>query len=500
MKPAKSQLKAGILLNYINMGLGNLIPIFYTPVMLALLGQNEYGLYKLSSSVTSYLSLISLGIGSAVTRYLIKARTEEGEEAEAGVFGLFMIIFQIIAVASFVVGSLLCLNLDLWYGQSLTANELGRMQVLVFIMVCNMALGFSVSPYLSVVNAHEKFIFLQCMNILSTCVAPILNLVVLFMGYASVGMAVSSLLLSVLTRVIYLLYVRKNCIKPRYKNLPTKLIKEILEFSFWVFVSNVGAQLCTATDIALIGAVPALSTAGVAIYNIGATFNNIVSSVSTGVSTLLTTKTNKLVFSGANGDELTDLAIKVGRIQGYIATLIIFGFIAFGKPFIQFYAGVGYEEAYLVAVFMMVPGGIPLLQSICLSVTVAKNKHRFRSLVCTGITVLNVIGTWAVLPIWGITGAALMTGITLTLGNGIVLNWYYYKVIGLDIPRFWRELGRIFVAPMLMSVLVILLGKYINWYNIWVMLTGIVCYTAVFCLLNWLFVMNEYEKKYLRDR
>ena len=81
MKQDSNQLKAGIVLNYENMILGNLIPIFYTPVMLSLLGQSEYGLYKLSSSVTSYLSLISLGIGSAITRYLIKSREEHGQEA-----------------------------------------------------------------------------------------------------------------------------------------------------------------------------------------------------------------------------------------------------------------------------------------------------------------------------------------------------------------------------------------------------------------------------------
>lgn len=176
MQQDKSQLKIGIILNYINIGLGNLIPIFYTPIMLALLGQSEYGLYKLSSSVTSYLSLISLGIGSAVTRYLIKYRAEGDKDAEEKILGLFMIIFQIIAVATFVIGVILTFNLDIWYGNSLTDTQLTRMRILVFVMVCNMAISFSVSPYISVVNAHEKFIFLQCMNILSTCIAPLLNL------------------------------------------------------------------------------------------------------------------------------------------------------------------------------------------------------------------------------------------------------------------------------------------------------------------------------------
>lgn len=497
MKPAKSQLKAGILLNYINMGLGNLIPIFYTPVMLALLGQNEYGLYKLSSSVTSYLSLISLGIGSAVTRYLIKARTEEGEEAEAGVFGLFMIIFQIIAVASFVVGSLLCLNLDLWYGQSLTADELGRMQVLVFIMVCNMALGFSVSPYLSVVNAHEKFIFLQCMNILSTCVAPILNLVVLFIGYASVGMAVSSLLLSMLTRVLYFLYVRKYCAKPRYRNLPTHLLKEILTFSFWIFVANVVSQLYNATDTVMIGAVPALGTAGVAVYNIGATFNSIVFSMATGVSNLMAPKTNKMVFSGASNRELTDLAIRVGRLQCYMIVLIITGFICFGRPFIHFYAGEGYEESYWVAIFMMIPNMIPLVQSVCLSIIVAQNKHRFRSIVYLGIAIVNVIGTWIMMNLIGVVGAALMTGVALVIGQGFVMNWYYATYTGLEIGRFWKEVSKIYILPLILCAVTLFLSTYVSFENLWIMLAGIVVYTLIYCVLNFKVVMNEYEKNLL---
>ena len=91
MKKEKNQLRIGVILSYVNLILGNLIPVFYTPIMLSLLGQSEYGLYKLASNVTSYLSLISLGLGTAITRYLIKAREEEGKEAEEKILGLFTV-------------------------------------------------------------------------------------------------------------------------------------------------------------------------------------------------------------------------------------------------------------------------------------------------------------------------------------------------------------------------------------------------------------------------
>ena len=58
-----NELKAGVLLSYVNLAIGMIIPLIYTPIMLRLLGQAEYGLYSLSNSVISYLSLLTFGIG-----------------------------------------------------------------------------------------------------------------------------------------------------------------------------------------------------------------------------------------------------------------------------------------------------------------------------------------------------------------------------------------------------------------------------------------------------
>lgn len=501
MAQEKSQLKIGIVLNYVNMILGNLIPIFYTPIMLTLLGQSEYGLYKLASSVTSYLSLISMGLGSAITRYLIKSREEEGKDAEERMFGLFDVIFNVIAVAALVIGTLLTIGLPLWYSKSLTDAQLTRMQLLVFMMVINMALSFSQSPYLSVVNAHEKFVFLQCMNIVQTCGVPCLNLVALYLGFGSVGLTITAMGASILTRIAYQFYVRsKMQLRPRIKNLPTDKLKEIMGFAFWIFVANVVGQLYNATDTVMIGMIPALATTGVAVYNVCGTFNGIMFSLTTGVSSLLAPKTNRMVFQGASCDELTDLAIRVGRIQGYIMTLIVSGFIAFGRPFVAFYAGDEYADAYWVAILMMIPNMIPLVQSICLNVVVAQNKHKFRSLVYLGIAILNVVGTWFLMQYMGIIGAALMTGVALIIGQGFVVNWYYHKKTGLDMLRFWKQMLSVYIVPTLLCTGALLLSNWIDFYKLPALFAGIALYIVMYCGLNWLFTMNDYEKEMILGR
>ena len=64
-----NQLKIGVLLSYITIFAQNIIAIFYTPIMLRLLGQSEYGLYQLVYSVVSYLGLLSFGFSSAYVRF-----------------------------------------------------------------------------------------------------------------------------------------------------------------------------------------------------------------------------------------------------------------------------------------------------------------------------------------------------------------------------------------------------------------------------------------------
>lgn len=64
-------------MSYINLGLGTVIPFIYTPIMLRMLGQAEYGLFSLASSAVSYLSLLSFGFGSTIIRYISKYRAEK---------------------------------------------------------------------------------------------------------------------------------------------------------------------------------------------------------------------------------------------------------------------------------------------------------------------------------------------------------------------------------------------------------------------------------------
>ena len=67
-----NQIKVGILLSYLQIGLNAVISLTYTPIMLRLLGQSEYGVYTLASSVIAYLGLLNFGLSSSYIHYYSK--------------------------------------------------------------------------------------------------------------------------------------------------------------------------------------------------------------------------------------------------------------------------------------------------------------------------------------------------------------------------------------------------------------------------------------------
>lgn len=496
----RSQLKIGVLLNYLNLALGGLVPLLYTPIMLSILGQDEYGLYKLSGSITSYLSLMALGLGAAITRYLIKARIEHGKEAEERMLGLFVAIFSVISLLTILAGAILANNVEHWFEASLAPGNLQKMKILVFLMACNTAVNFLIAPYISIVNAHEKFIFLQGMGILATFLAPVLSLVALYMGYASLGLAVTSLSVVIINRILFSLYVKSKIrVKARFSRTSLSSLKDILTFSFWIFVSNIVGLLYGVTDTIMIGYMPELATIGVAVYAIGETINGMISTLNSGISSLLVPKANKMVFGKATNDDLTDTAIRMGRLQCLVIALFVFGFISFGRPFIHFYVGDEYAESYWVAVLCMISAAVPLMQSFCLNLLIAKNKNKFRATVYLLIAIVNVIGSWFLLQVWGIIGAALMTSIASLIGNGIIMNWFYHTRMKINIIQFWHSIVGILICPSILCICAIFLAKVIDFYNITYLLTGISLFTIAYFIINWKVVMNDYEKGLIRN-
>lgn len=492
-----NELKAGALLSYVNLGLGCIIPLFYTPVMLDILGQSEYGLYSLSSSVTSYLSLLNFGVGAVVVRYITKYKVTDDYVGVRKVLGLFLTIYSVIALLVCAGGVILSSVSDVFFSEGLTPAEVQKLKILIVIMSLSMAITFIQSVFSAVCVAFEKYIFQRVIAIMGTVAVPAFNLLILFAGFGSAGMACVGAILQLLFTLLYIIHTTKRLgITPIFKNMPTNLLKELFGFCAFVFLASVVDLLYWSTDKVLIGAT--LGSAAVAVYNVGGVFTSMMQSMSSSISNVFTPRVTTLVVKKAPVSEISELLIRIGRIQFLIVSLILSGYITFGKKFIFFWAGAGYSDAYYIALLTMIPLAIPLIQSIAFSTVMAQNKHHFRAIAYAVIAVVNLVATVIVLPHFGIIGAAACTGIAFILGNGIIMNIYYYRVIGLDIPGFWKNILKMAIVPIAAAaVFSFLISRFSLIENIIQFLTAVVLYIIVFGLLSWFITMNRYEKELL---
>ncbi|MDD4756642.1 MAG: oligosaccharide flippase family protein, partial [Prolixibacteraceae bacterium] len=278
-----NQLKTGALLSYILIGLGAFLSILYTPVMLRLLGQSEYGLYSLVASVVSYLGLFSFGFGSAYIRFFSVYKAKNDARGLAEMNGVFFLIFLFLGLIAVVAGLFLVMNSAKVFGSELTASEHEKARILLIIMIINTAITFPCIVFNSYVSAREKFVFQKSLLIVKTVLNPVFIIGVLLLGYGSVGMAVAVTILNLLVELVNVWFsLRKAGMQIRFGSINPKLLKELLVFSSFIFMNLVVNQINWNVDRYIIGWFR--GTVEVAVYSVAAQLNTYYLSFSTAIS------------------------------------------------------------------------------------------------------------------------------------------------------------------------------------------------------------------------
>jgi len=487
------QLKAGAFMSYLIIGLGSLISIAYTPVMLRLLGQSEYGLFNLVGSVVAYLGLFNFGFGSAYYKYYSAYKVNNDQENIAKLNGMFMLIFLALGVLALISGVGMVYYSDAIFGSKLSLDELYRARILMVLMVVNMAITFPSIVFNSYVSANEKFIFQKSLHLIKIITSPFLMLPVLILGYGSIGMALITTFINLTAELVNVYYAYKKIhIRFIYKNLNFGLVKELFIFSSFIFMNLIVNQINWNVDRFIIGRF--WGTAEVAVYSVAGQLNSYYLQLSTAVSGVYIPRVNALVSSNNVHFEFSLLFTKIGRVQFLLLSGVLLGLIFFGQAFIELWAGENYVAAYPIALILIIPVTIPLIQNLGIEIQRAKNMHKFRSWVYLFIALGNIALSIPLTKLYGGLGAAIGTAIALIIGNVIVMNWYYHKKVGLNIIEFSKSIISVTPALIAPAVAGTFMFIYLNLTNLVVLIPSILVFVVIFGYSMWKLGMNDEEK------
>lgn len=496
-----SQLKIGSLLTYLQMALGVLVGLLYTPVMIRILGQSEYGLYNTVSSTISMLSVLSLGFNSSYVRYYAGYRKNEDTDAIHRLNGMFICIFTVIGLIALVCGLYLTNHLELVFSSGLTSDEYTLARKLMIVLTINLAISFPMSVFQSIVSANERFVFLKLLGILKTVGGPLATLPLLLMGYRSVAMVCMTLLITCITDILYFIYVIV-VLKNRFvfSGFDRNLFNDLFVYTSFIAINIIIDQINLNVDKVLLGRYQ--GTAATAVYAVGYSLYHYYSMSSTAVSSVFTPRVHRIVkekdIPNERRDALTDLFIRVGRIQFLVLGLIVTGIIFFGKQFIILWAGPEYSDAYYVLLLLCIPATVPLIQNTGIEIQRALNRHQFRSIVYLFMAIHNLVVSIFLCQEYGAVGCAAGTAISFVLANGLIMNVYYHKKCEVNILLFWKEIGSVSKGLLLPLASGLTICRVLDTKNSIGLFFAIVVYSVVYAASMWCFGMNVSERDLIR--
>lgn len=491
-----SQLKKGAVLSYVYIVLINFTGLVLTPFMIQKLGDSEYGLYTLIGSLIGYISILDFGLNNAIVRFVAKYRALGDRKGEENFLATTMLIYFIIAALILTVGVFLYYHLETVFTK-LTPSELDKAIVMFGILIFNLTITLPGGAFSAIANAYEHFVFPRMLNIVKYLVRSLLLVAILVWGGDAVSIVVLDTVINLLVIGINAFYIfYKLQVKFKLHKVDFTLVREIFNYSFWIFVFAIMGQFQWQSGQVILGVVS--GTTAVAIYGVGIMLGTYYGAFSTAISSVFLPRATKMTALEASGEELTLMMVRIGRFSLITLLMILGGFLLYGQQFILLWVGKTYQNSWLIALIIMVSYTLPLVQSFANSILEAKNTFLFKAVTYITLIVGGTILGYFLIESWGLFG--LISGTTLGwILSQCIMNIYYQRALKLDIPLFFAELFR---KIFLTFVLTLALGFVLNflpgsdWLNL---LVKISVYVVQFSFLMFTFGMNQTERDTIKS-
>ena len=490
--------KVGVILSYMQIALSSVCSLLYTPIMLRLMGQNEYGLYGTVNSFISLLGLLNLGFSSSYIKFYSVYKAKNAQQKINAFNALFTVVFAVIAGLALLIGLFFSFNLKPVFGDGLTAAEYDKARVMMILLTFTTALNFICTVFGCFVSANQRFAFTKGYSLIITVVMFIVNVIALKLGTGAIGLVVVSASFTIIQQLVYAAYSYKKLeFKFDFKNIDKSVFKEVLVFSGLIAINLIVDKINSGIDAVLLARF--CGTAVVAVYSVGASLNNHFTGFSLAISGVFTPHVHSLVHSFEQDSKeqreaLTAFFVKVGRVQFLLMALLASGVVFFGKPFIRFWAGADFVGAYPITLVLVIPGIIPLTQNVGIEIQRAMNRHHYRSYLY-GLTALLNLGISIYLcQIWGGFGSALGTCIACIIANITLMNIVYNKKINIEIKEYWKNIGRQTLGMLPAFAVGTLIMIFVNIDSILKLIIWIAVYSVVYAASVWFLSANAYEK------
>lgn len=466
--------------------------IIYIPMLLWFLTKEEFGLYQLVGAAIGYLSTMDFGLANTTTRYYSRYLANHDKSAQENLLATCAILYGILAALVLIIGSILLFCFLPLYTNSLSANEIKIAKYLFFILLFNLAISFPANIFTAIVNSHEKFIFTKTLSLINIILQPLV-IFLLLSSYPNVlmvaaGHTICSILVIALTSWFSFTKLK---VKFKLHRWSKKIVKELLSYSFFIFLVMIVEIIYLKTGQLILGAL--IGTAAVAIYSVSVQILMMYRSFSGAIFHIFLPRLSAIAAKTDDMTEMNSIFLKISRLQFMLLGLIFMGFIIYGKGFLLQWVGPAFLPSYTYTILLMSGYLFVSSQNIAVLILQAKNKYAPYAYIYTITGLVSLLLSLPLCKHWGGLGCAITTAGCLLLGQLFIIDLYYAQ-IGIAIKDYFKNVGK--MIPFFFLSLSVGLGieflfpakTLFSW------LIHILFFVLFFTLVCWRFIFNQYEK------
>ena len=483
----------GISLSYVYTLLNIVSGIFLSAFIIRMLGKTEYGVYQTMTSFLTYLVLFEFGTGTIMTRNLALCNKNPHDKDVISNYSTIILITIILSCLIIVTAIIFYCNLDWIYAKTLTKEQIHYGQSLFLIMAVRTVFTFLIQSLDGALLGFEQYSFGQITKIVYILLRTFLVVALLLL----VPSALTIVMIDTILTIVQLLITIWFCsVKVRLhfsiRAFDKEILLQSLPLAFAMFLQSVVNMANGNVDKFVISVT--LSPEDVSVYAVGMFIYTAFSSMTTIPISMYMPQVASDMKKGLREDQLLDTLVRPCRLIAIIGGCLLFGFASVGKQFISIIYGKDYLEAWSIAVVIMTPMYINMTNGILINVLDVLRKRHVRSLVLLISTALNIVLTIWWIRTWGIFGAAVATAISTILGQIIMMNMYYQRIIKINIINLFKKAYKGILPCLILSFIITLFASNGIHNSAISLIVGGVVFCFMFLIGMSMFGADAYEK------
>ena len=223
------------------------------PFNLSHLGMAAYGLWMLTTSITVYFSMMDLGYGGALVRFVAHYRARRDANALNQVLSTLSVIYLTIGAIVYAIVLVIAFNLHLV--AALTPEQAATSRLLLLIIGANVALRFVFGVFGGVIVGFQRYHLNNLTSIATSVLVAAVNVAVLMAGYGVVELVAATTAVRIAALLVYRINAYRVfpalSLRPHLFN--RERLKEVSGLSVFMLALDGAYKVNYSTDVLVIG-------------------------------------------------------------------------------------------------------------------------------------------------------------------------------------------------------------------------------------------------------